>query len=1770
MPNDQSIPAIPDSSPSPIPIQNTATPAADLSAIPTASALDFEIDAFKILDTAPSYNEGINQLTEYYKKNTFDDQQKANEILSKYGQDLRFKHKEAPLGVDDLLNILPIKPNEVIGATNKETIDNYENKNLEFLQSTNDPDYIATREQLIPQLKSLASEARRDTHADIPDDFIGSSLSYASDKFFRLAQGITHPLKSLGLDSLDRALYERTQRRLDKGNIANQTVNVIAGSLGAVGEIIGASAINPALGVAIMAGQAAAETANVYEQSLAATGEEGRALQAAGAAGIGQAVSMIPLGNIANKVVSSFEKGAGRASMTKAAIEATEAPINKVANDSINKVILDSLDKQKLSYGTVGIDALANGTAGVAGHVISNIANNIALDKEGDITEGGAAAFLGTALMSGVIHGASTLMENASIEQTKRKFQELVNSSKEPPPPPPPPAPGSNNGKSVDSKDAQVAEYFNKNDKGYYVPKPEPDITYEQKVKTQEEADKAYTEYVNEYTEKDPGKIYSDTGEETTIPAGQDTYTDEFPSNVFIEGRTPSDVKTSRYASVIARKVGANVELQRNIMDGARGSWQLRGDGSTKVKILRSLGANPIQFIKTLSHELGHHIDYIQNDGLKTYNEIVQQSLAPMLTRKELIDISKTWRGGWDGEPGSTAKGADNLDRFRAYRSSPPELYADLVSALIADHSWVKNNFPHVYQAYEKVISEHPVLQEIFDKINEYESDPSAATRDAIEDQHIARQKTGQIVAKERLEQIANKNFGKQLRNSIDLSYRFLFGRDSKIRSVANKLSGQARDEAYSLIHAYKSKDFNNIFNDTHIDIPLKSLLAEFVQSEIPIKYWAHSLWAEHIVGDETATMGRVKTAPGEYLAAAIYIKDYLLKQKGVNKDLVNNIFNFDNIKTPEQLNDAFAQLGIIGDTAKLLSLEDFLVKYDPADPDRSIKAKSDYTRALNGLARRRRSLPIENLQEHVRKLHTTESKIGAVPEPIKKALLDVTKDNAFAARRYLVNTKGANVYDAQKDLAYIRDLIGADKYNELQDFNKRFRKIMYAGWDTIKESQIFTPDMIARIEANMGNYVLSPVLTYFTGEDSIDSSVRSAIGSMSDTGNELTATPIKMKMINNRAFKQKAINAVVDLAIANGDLVEQIKGNLYKNVFADKDRYSSYDQDHSYLISYNRGVPVLNKLKGGKTYEDMFKSIRDVPVLSPFLHIADYVNNALLTKEFKTALSLPFAIGQKFMDRALEAVIANSFEPGGLPTHISPKLRAIDKDSIAEIDHWKKTGELTGKLKEAADLYAFALPLHLLNKDNKDSGLSYYDAVYELFGEKMPDEQSYANKLGNYTQGFLDNLGTKNYKPFRSIKNIAEFDELRTKLNGYRIATEILKQSPKEAAVFAREKFGIPDPMGGGIGTPLINRMFLFGSANFNGLKALGSLLKNTPKTMATQIAYRVVLPKLLVSGAVAGAAIGAYAGQEYGDLYKRAWNMVPSFLKVSSNPIILGMQDEQGNFHNFFDINPKKVTNQWKPWVFTPPQSRELTAISKIFYPLVTQLAEGEGQKALAGAVAGAKSVGQASVTPPIQYMYNILQTISGENPTDFFRMKGILSSDVAKGGTLGRKFADLGYYVASQQLPSIVPYNPWASSTAKGDLETLIKDIPIAGPAARRLVNVTNYGLIEADAAAQGLRDKLNSEIKLSTGDNTQEALHKYSQAVAVTSSKGKEWKKDMSPQEVHDIMALTSWHSKVFLPARDNLILAKQSGDTERYQAIINVVEQQTTAFLKSLK
>lgn len=389
------------------------------------------------------------------------------------------------------------------------------------------------------------------------------------------------------------------------------------------------------------------------------------------------------------------------------------------------------------------------------------------------------------------------------------------------------------------------------------------------------------------------------------------------------------------------------------------------------------------------------------------------------------------------------------------------------------------------------------------------------------------------------------------------------------------------------------------------------------------------------------------------------------------------------------------------------------------------------------------------------------------------------------------------------------------------------------------------------------------------------------------------------------------------------------------------------------------------------------------------------------------------------------------------------------------------KTMRLYAKSSRGAKIRAFGLPknpskadieaYNLINKLESERilALTYNDIIK---GEEIEDRQidkilretgvreTKSTKLGKLASTFGLTKNTPIIKQALGIMDFIEktgnLIETMPKIAGY-YALEG-KMNPREMRSFIRRKVGSPDFLDGGKFKPVINEVFLFSNAIFQGIRADYEVATD-PKTRSGywwKTTQATILPKLLMALATAGL---------FGEYLKELFGKVSEYDKTNYTIIPLG-KDENG-----------------KAIYFRMPQDETGRLIGGIVWKLAgigqdpSKLGDLDTYTNLLSYAGGQAP----SVSPSITAIYNVSSFVSGQNPYDFFRARPVLTDEQMMAGGWEKTKPFLSYMFESLggslfvklYYNETVPKNP--------SLSERIVSLPVASNVAGRFVKVSDYG-------------------------------------------------------------------------------------------------------------
>lgn len=278
------------------------------------SATRFATDAEAIVQAAPDVQRGIDELKDEYLKYEWDKPEIAAQALSDAASRIRQKFSaNEDLDEATAAKVAPYPLSEF--PEGPDQVSNWEQKNLEYLSKTTDPDYLIFKDQIVPGVSQAAQTLRRgerfsgETTGSLGNAIKSTALDVL-DVGARAVLGATGgALDLVGAKSVKSAIEQYTDPAYD-----NDATGVIAQGLGQFEAAVG---IGAAYGVggtyAYLAAQGAGSVREQYEDTKHVTGDTTLALETAGVEAVNQGLQAVVGAKIFGKAGVALAEGAERA-----------------------------------------------------------------------------------------------------------------------------------------------------------------------------------------------------------------------------------------------------------------------------------------------------------------------------------------------------------------------------------------------------------------------------------------------------------------------------------------------------------------------------------------------------------------------------------------------------------------------------------------------------------------------------------------------------------------------------------------------------------------------------------------------------------------------------------------------------------------------------------------------------------------------------------------------------------------------------------------------------------------------------------------------------------------------------------------------------------------------------------------------------------------------------------------------------------------------------------------------------------------------------------------------------------------------------------------------------------------------------------------------------------------------------------------------------------------------------------------------------------------
>lgn len=681
-----------------------------------------------------------------------------------------------------------------------------------------------------------------------------------------------------------------------------------------------------------------------------------------------------------------------------------------------------------------------------------------------------------------------------------------------------------------------------------------------------------------------------------------------------------------------------------------------------------------------------------------------------------------------------------------------------------------------------------------------------------------------------------------------------------------------------------------------------------------------------------------------------------------------------------------------------------------------------------------------------------------------------------------IANPYGHTPETAQATLDGLKNRLGATKYAELESrmgaFDAQKEKVLENAYD----AGLISDETMKTVRDNMGNYAAFAVVDHFG--DYVSSAMSHQVGTFKEVSNPLDATVMKLIAINRAADVNRAKGAV---------LVD----------FMEKE----YPDDVKRLKSYPGGPePRPGKGKEKTLYLDKGKPV--------WFETDPYVANVFNRTDYGTLQTLSSAFSAK---------VYKIYHP--LYVAFNPLFQA--KNLLRDANRtYRNVGGIGGGEQVVAPAIGLAKGYAKSVKPAFQAGFGEAANVPQVrsmleeggIGRRMVQSKGdvdtpYEDMLRKH--GLLDAESKPTPKFIGAVKNtlefvhkVGEFIEFLGKLG----ANEYLKTqglSDAERVHALRNYASTPNHLKRGEATSLTNSVFMYSNIAIQGYAA-DAALAIRPKSAAG-----FWLRSALVTGIPTLAAVAAAKGV-FGSGVQGMMNKAGEQDRKNYNVIPLGLTSGKGKTKvAIFRLPPEDTERDFRSALYEAAMGHPASAFESLASavplhpnPLFTQGGAWKGY-------------------------------LSGQNPTDSFRGKPIISDKNFRAG--GKPaLEDMARWTANQYGVISTAVNTFFPKHSDQSINMLDKAVQLSG-AFQPFIKITDQGDRDAEFEAKQAVESKRAQVSTSLSQDTQDLVSEWARLNSVKQAG------TMNAEQTARFGQLNAWYQRAYLPSRK--VLNHAEGDAK---------------------
>lgn len=1203
--------------------------------------------------------------------------------------------------------------------------------------------------------------------------------------------------------------------------------------------------------------------------------------------------------------------------------------------------------------------------------------------------------------------------------------------------------------------------------------------------------------------------------------------------------------------------------------------------------------------------------DYRKSDGPRPITEqftaesTVGIPLANPVIQEQLWQLSLAWR------PFDPTRSPES---YIDYRMSSVELYADFISALLNNSPWVKKEFPDLYRAFQFSVVGKPAVQESLNEINELLGKPEEFTellahesaRDAKLLVDTVRNELNEDPAssKELVKKLAKD--GMRVLKSLPRKYmeamipleqisRTQIKAVQKERAKLlnqlrqdkelDKVSKQQIDTRLQAIKEVEEEIFERmstaaLFRNARQLAKLYTLDTKKIEEDLTLaginaEQFHNYKVANRILGETTANIEWIKKNPEEVKAGIEWIVDRSA-EVGIEIDSKISDVAFSELNGQE-LADAIAPI------------DNEIFSQDPTGSKR---------RALVALANK-------ELKQRARLDE------DALEESEDLVAVNAILSESFNVRRYLANPNGWDAKEAQNQLDLLKKQLGPERYSTMEEINEEYSERNWRVIEMMRDAGLMSEEFFDRLKLNKTNYANFAVMHHFVDNPVFDAKFHRQMGTFSEIGNTFMSTTARTALMAMKAARQISINTGIQMMRdASPELMDLVRYQNGKAITKPSEIYSKLDslklaqlqnrgdaRDFSYLVEMVDGRPVLWAIRDDGALQELFNR-RSVASYGTAVQTAHGLQR--LQKAFFTTLSPRFVfISDKIRNRLNEAQKAS----GGIDQkfsllywHLSPLMRKRAKiateiaKNLESLANGKISQlpadmplreEVTALIESGSLTMSFDNNIHPSMIEN-DSDLKFnanqeFDSISDLIAafNSVGQENSLigtGGQLVKETTGKIPVVGALTERFTDWMAQAAQIEEYRTQLIGFQ--TELDRTDSRAKAARAIElQYGTPRPRGGGSRNAAAEAGFLFWRATAYTPKIIKELAQDNPAAFGSVVGRRILsfTWKIPAFSAIAAGIIATLAGEgDDEDAISRVKKTIdafsrkmPRYEKSLMNNIPLGFYNSQTKEYTtmaealydalFADGKMVKELEKshWQAHYTRSPISPDERIIARMTYSLMDATSEDIPASELPGQLLADVGSESPDVAPIATTAYQAVEALRGNNPTDYFRQRGVFPHQLHEGGEFSDKAGFFAQFALNKHLPQIFP-KPNMTQRQRDEVEKTFKNQPVSS-----FLGLSNYGEIEDSQNKEDRVGHIRSKRRLKYPSEVKKTLIEYKDLQRIGAD-------NRNRQENRRYEQLKDWKYAVYDRYDNEIGAAVELGDTERVEALTQDMLKDTLA------